>query len=108
LGILALILPQNEVSGPVLPQNMVLPQNEVYRTVLPLNEVGTVLWNGVFKFIFEVVLEMNKTILPQSSIVTVNCQLSKIVENSVHSLLNIGDKFLKFLTSAVTHSGENW
>jgi hypothetical protein len=50
--------------------------------------------------------EMNKTILPLSSIVTVNCQLSKNLENSVNSLLNIGDKFLKFLTSPVTHSGE--
>ena len=90
LGVLAPVLPQNE-SGSVLSQNMVLPQDEVYKTDLPLNEVGSVLQNGVFKFILpqngvsEVVLshiEMNESVLPQSSIVTVSCQLFKCVVNS--------------------------
>jgi hypothetical protein len=115
LGVLAPVLLQTEVSGSVLSQNMVLSQDEVYRTVLPLNEVGSVLQNGVFKFILpqngvsEVVLshiEMNESVLPQSSIVTVSCQLFKCVENSVNSLLNIGDKTMKWLTSAVTYSGK--
>ena len=109
LGVLAPVLLQTEVSGSVL------SQDEVYRTVLPLNEVGSVLQNRVFKFILpqngvsEVVLshiEMNESVLPQSSIVTVSCQLFKCVENSVNSLLNIGDKTMKWLTSAVTYSGK--
>jgi hypothetical protein len=115
LGILAPVLCQNEVSGSVLSQNMVLPQDEVHRTVLPLNEVGSVLQNRVFKFILpqkgvsELVLshiEMNKTVLPQTSIVTVKCQLFKNVENNVNSLLNIGAKIMIFLSSAVKHSEE--
>ena len=51
LGVLVPVLLQTEVSGSVLSQNMVLSHDEVYRTVLSLNEVGSVLQNGVFKFI---------------------------------------------------------
>jgi hypothetical protein len=49
-------------------------------------------------------IEMNKTVLSRASIATVKCQLFKNVENSVNSLLNIGVKIMKFLTSAVKHS----
>src|SRR6202451_881130 len=60
LGILAPVLPQNEVFITNPPQNEVyrttLPQNEVYKTTLPQNEV------------FKIVLPQNgvyRTILPQ-------------------------------------------
>jgi hypothetical protein len=94
LGVLAPILPQSWVFGPVLPQNMVLPQNEVpnswvFASVLPQNEVfGSVLQNGVFKIVlpqngvFGVVLsqtEMNITVLPQNwvfnNVPTANCPI---------------------------------
>jgi hypothetical protein len=100
----------NSSSDPLGVLAPVLPQSEMFRTVLPLNEVGSVLQNGVFKFILpqngvsEVVLshiEMNKTVLSQSSIITGNCQLFKNLENSVNSLLNIGDKIMEFLASMV-------
>jgi hypothetical protein len=76
LGVLAPVLPQSWVLGPVISQNMVLPQNEVpqswvfefvlpqgwvfesvlpqgwvFKSVLPQNKVfGSVLQNGVFQF----------------------------------------------------------
>ena len=53
--------------------------------------------------------EMNITVLPQNWVfdnVISNCQLSNTVKNTVNSLLNIGDKSTKFLTSAVIHAGE--
>jgi hypothetical protein len=124
LGVLAPILPQSWVFRPVF-YNMVLPQNEVpnswvFGSVLPQNEVfGSVLQNGVFKIVlpqngvFGVVLsqtEMNITVLPQNWVfnnVIANCQLSNKVENTVNSLLKIGDKSMTFLTSAVIHAGEN-
>ena len=82
----------------------VLPQSEMFRTVLPLNEVGSVLQNGVFKFILpQNGVSRNKSVLPQSSIVTSNCQLFKNRQNSVNSLSNIGDKIMKLLTSIVIH-----
>src|SRR5258705_344914 len=100
LGVLAPVLPQSEMFGTVLPQNMVLPQNEVYRTALPQNEVyRTVLpQNGVF----EVVPSQNE----MSSNVIVNCQLSDRVKNTVNSLLNIGDRSIGFLTSTVIYGAE--
>ena len=94
---------------------MVLPQDEVYRTDLPLHEVGSVLQNGVFKFIlpkngvFEIVLsqiETDKTVLHQSNIVTVNSQWLNSMKIALNFMLNIGDKITKNLTSAVTHSAE--
>ena len=130
LGVLAPVLPQSWVFGSVLPQNMVLPQNEVpnswvfvlpqswvFGFVLPQNEVfGSVLQNGVFKFVlpqngvFEVVLsELNKTVfMSQNEMfnVTVNCQLSKRVKNTVNSLLNIADKSMGFFISTVIHGAE--
>jgi hypothetical protein len=124
LGVLAPVLPQSWVFGPVLSQNMVLPQNEVpqswvFEFILPQNEgFGSVLQNGVFKivlpqnWVFGVVLspiEVNITVLPQNWVfnnVISNCQLSNKVENTVNSLLNIGDESVMFLSSAVIHSGE--
>jgi hypothetical protein len=68
----------------------VLPQNEVFRSVLQ---------NGVFKFV-----------LPQNgvfnNVIAGNCPLSIRVKITVDSLLNIGDKILKFLTSNVMHNAE--
>jgi len=99
--------------GPVLPQNIVLPQNEVYRTVLPY--MGSVLQNGVFKFVlpqngvFEIVPsqpEVNKTVSPQNEMFSDVIVNSDRVKNTVNSLLNIGDKIMEFLTSTVLHGVE--
>jgi hypothetical protein len=76
---------------------------------LRMRVFGSVLQNGVFKFVlsqngvFEVVLsEMNKTVfMSQNEMfnnVTVNCQLSNRVKNTVNSLLNIADKSMGFLS----------
>src|SRR6202042_2069069 len=88
LGVLAPVLSQNEMSGPVLSQNRVLPQNEVYRTiVLPQSEVF-----GSQNMIlpqsegFRAVLpqnEVNISVLLQGGIfrvVIVNWQLSNAVK----------------------------
>jgi hypothetical protein len=95
---------------------MVLPQDEVYRTVLPLNEVGSVLQNGVFNFflpqngVFDSAvlsqIEINKKVLHQSNIVTVNCQLFNSMKNAVNFMLNIVDEIINILTLAGTHGGE--
>ena len=84
LGVLAPVLPQNEVYRIVLPQNevyrIVLPQNEVFKSVLPQN--------GVFK------------------IVAVNCQLSNRVKTIINFVFNLGVKSFKILTSTLMHGGE--
>ena len=52
---------------------------------------------------------MNKSVLPQNGAfnnVIVNCQFSDRVKYIVNSLLNIGDKSMKFVTSTVIHAGE--
>jgi len=80
LGVLAPVLPQNEVftiAPPqngvfrtILPQNEVFkiaqPQNEVYRTVLPQNEVfgSVLLQSGVFQIVLQ--SEMNTAVLLQN------------------------------------------
>jgi hypothetical protein len=74
-------LPQSEVFGSILSQNMVLCRNEVYRTVLP-HEVGSTLQNGVFKFV-----------LPQngvSNVLIIACELSNSIKYFMNFLLNIG------------------
>jgi hypothetical protein len=110
LGILAPVLPQGEMFGSVLTQNMVLPQNEVYRTVLPQHEVfGSVLQNGVFKFNLSQT-EVNKTVLPQNGLYKngfFNYQLFAKVKNIVNSLLNIRDKSKEFLASVMIHGAKN-
>jgi hypothetical protein len=115
-GVLAPVLPQSWVFGSVLPQNevpnswvFVLPQSWVFGSVLPHNEVfGSVLQNGVFEVVLS---EMNKTVfMSQNEMfnnVTVNCQLSNRVKNTVNSLLNIADKSMGFFISSVIHGAEN-
>ena len=122
LGILAPVLPQGEMFGSVLPQNMVLPQNEVYRAVLPQHEVfGSVLQNGVFMFEFDLLqnevfkfhlsqTEVNITVLPQNGLYNnefFNYQFFDKVKNIVNSLLNIGDKSKEFFTSVMIHGAKN-
>ena len=114
LGVLAPVLPQSWVFGPVPPQNMVLPQNEVpqscvFGSVPPQNEViGPVLQNGVFKFVlpqngvFEIILSQNEMF----NNVTVNCQLSNRVKNTVNFLLNDADKTMKIFILTVIHGAE--
>ena len=108
----------NSSSDPLGVLAPVLPQSWVFGSVLPQNEVfGSVLQNGVFKFVlpqngvFEDVLsEMNKTVfMSQNEMfnnVTVNCQLSNRVKNTVNSLLNIADKSMGFFISTVIHGAE--
>ena len=58
---------------------------------------------------FEIVLsqiEINKKVLHQSNIVTVQCQLFNSIKNAVNFMLNIVVEIMKLLTSAVTHGGE--
>src|SRR5882762_3533501 len=85
LGVLALVLPQNEVYRITLPQNEVfkiaLPQNEVYKTVLPKN--------GVFK------------------IIAVNCQFFDRVAAMINFVQSLRLKGFKILTSTLIHGGEN-
>ena len=102
------------VLAPVLPQHMLLPQNEVpqswvFGSVPPQNEViGPVLQNGVFKFVlpqngvFEIILSQNEMF----NNVTVNCQLSNRVKNTVNFLLNDADKTMEIFILTVIHGAE--
>jgi hypothetical protein len=92
----------------VLPQNEV-PQSWVFGSVPPQNEViGPVLQNGVFKFVlpqngvFEIILSQNEMF----NNVTVNCQLSNRVKNTVNFLLNNADKTMEFFILTVIHGAE--
>src|ERR1700691_4948717 len=78
----------------------VLPQNEVYRFVLPQN--------GVFKIDLPQV-EVNRTVLFQSvmfKIDAVNCQLSDRVKTIINFTLNLGVKSFDLATSILIHGGE--
>ena len=81
LGVLAPVLPQNEV------YRIAPPQNEVYKIAPPQTEVVLTL-SGVFDDVI------------------VNCQLFNGVKNTVGSLLNLGDKSFKILTSTLIHGGK--
>src|ERR1700729_2713574 len=94
LGVLAPVLPQNEV------YRIVLPQNEVYRSVLPQN--------GFFKIDLPQV-EVNRTVLFQTvvfKIDAVNCQLSDRVKTIINFMLNLGVKSFDLATSILIHGGE--
>ena len=91
LGVLAPVLPQNEV------YRIALPQNEVYKIALPQNEV------------YKIAPPQIEVVLTPSGVfnnVIVNCQLFNGVKNTVGSLLNLGDKSFKFLTSTLIHGGK--
>ena len=84
LGVLAPVLPQNEVD------KTVLPQNGVFRTILPQNEVL-------------------KIVLPQSEVlksVVINSQLIMKVNAIMETLLNVKAKNFKFLNSTLMYGGE--
>src|SRR6202167_4718954 len=81
LGVLAPVLPQNEV------YRIALPQNEVYKIAPPQIEV-VLTPSGVFNNVI------------------VNCQLFNGVKNTVGSLLNLEDKSFKFLTSTLILGGK--
>src|ERR1700683_188373 len=75
----------------------VQPQNEVYRIAPPQNEV------------YEIAPPQIEVVLTPSGVfnnVMVNCQLFNGVKNTVGSLLNLGDKSFKFLTSTLIHGGK--
>jgi hypothetical protein len=82
----------------------VLPQNEVYRTTQPHNEVykNTLPQNGVFKYLGPYI-EMNTLVLSQKQIVNVNCQLFHKVNISI---INFGVRSFEILTSTLMHGAE--
>src|ERR1700729_1713407 len=100
LGILAPVLPQNEVFITNLPQNevfkIVLPQNGVFKTILPQNEV------------FRIVLPQNgvyRTVLPQKYckfVLAIYNNMFKRVHKVTFVLLNLFRK----LPSILIHAGE--
>ena len=80
LGVLAPVLPQNEVYR--------LPHNEVYKIALLQKE-------------------MNGSVLPQNGVLKiVNCQLSNQVKTIVDYMLNVAVKNSKILLSTLIHAGE--
>jgi hypothetical protein len=104
LGLLAPVLPQNEVYRITPPQNEVYkiapPHNEVYKIVLPQNEVLilserlNLTQSGLFKF----VLPPNEVF----KIVAANCHLKTTVKMGlIH-----GVKSSKHIISTLTHGGE--
>src|SRR6267154_3394794 len=120
LGVLAPVLPQNEVYMFTQPQNEVYlspqPQNEVYLSTQPQNEVylSTQPQNEVFK----IVLPQNKALtlsgvynffLPPNGvfkITTANWQLFNNVKTTVKTVLNLGHKGSKHLISILIQGGE--
>src|ERR1700677_3887880 len=119
LGILAPVLPQNEVYRPP-PQNEVYknpPQNEVYRIDLNQNEsvlsqLGVfenfIPQNEVLKFVLSQT-EVNRTVLPQNDVfkfVAVNCQSFNGVKIIIKFVLNFGVEKFKNLTLALIHGPE--
>ena len=104
MGVLAPVLPQNEVYGTTP------PQNEVYRIALPCNEVyGCVLpQNGVFKIVL-LQVKVNRTVLSQTVVKMdgVNCQLSDRVKFIFNFGLNLGVRSFNLLISTLIHGGEN-
>src|SRR6202050_4668074 len=83
LGVLAPVLPQNEVF------ETVLPQKEVFKIVIPQNEV-------------------DRSVLPQNGVLIIaNCQLSNKVKTIMDYLLNVAVKSSEFLPSILMHAGEN-
>jgi hypothetical protein len=86
LGILAPVLPHNEV------YKTTLPQNEVYKIALPQNEA-----------------ELNKTVLPQIRVFKIdaaNCQLFDMVKTIKNFVSNLGVKNFNNLSSALIHGGK--
>ena len=105
LGILAPVLPQNEVFRTTLPQNEVfrilLPQNEVFGFVLtPSGVFRTVLpQNEVLKFVLPHT-EVNRTVLPQNGVFKFDCQLSDIVKTIIKFVLNLGGEKLAWMVTS--------
>ena len=134
LGILAPVLPQNEVYITTPPHNEVYktkphnevykttpphnevyktqPHNEVYKTTLPHNEVYEInmLQNEVGRIILlQNEAEWNKTVLPQSGMFktdVVHCHLSDRVKIIRNFVLNLGVKSFNILTSTLIHGGK--
>jgi hypothetical protein len=102
LGVLAPVLPQSWVFGSVLAQNEVIGpvlQNGVFKFILPQNEVFEVIQSQINKTVYMSQNEMFNN-------VTVNCQLSNRVKNTVNFLLNNADKIMEFLILTVIHGAE--
>jgi hypothetical protein len=77
----------------------VVPQNEVYRSVL--------LQNGAFKIVLPQV-EVNRTVLLQTRAfkIAVNCQLFDRMKTIVNFALNLGVKSFDILTSTLICGGK--
>ena len=113
LGVLAPVLPQNEVYRITPPQNeaykIALPQNEVYKIVPPQNEVS-LLWYKVLTLseMLNMTLSGNFILPPNGvlKIVAANCQLFNNVKTTVKFVLNLELKGSKHLISTLIHGGE--
>src|ERR1700683_3612558 len=101
LGILAPVLPQNEVYRIDLNKNeSVSSQLGVFENVIPQNEV--------LKFVLSQT-EVNRTVLPQNDVfkfVAVNCQSFNGVKIIIKFVLNFGVEKFKNLTLALIHGTE--
>src|SRR6202167_1316827 len=136
LGILAPVLPQNEVylttpphfevSKTILLHNEVYkitpPHIEVFKTIPPHNEVykippphievfkTTLPQNEVYKIALpQNEVKLNKTVLSQTRMFKIdaaNCQSSDRVKTIIKFLLNFRVKNFNILTSALIHGGE--
>jgi ATP sulfurylase len=96
LGVLAPVLPQNEVYG--------MPHKEVFRT--PQNEVYQLPHNEVFR-IAKPQNEVYRIVLPQNgALIIVNCQLSNQVKTIVDYLLKVAVKSSEILLSTLILAGE--
>jgi hypothetical protein len=101
LGILAPVLPHNEV------YKTPPPHHEVYKTIPPHIEVSktTLPENEVYK----IVLPKDKAELNKTGVFKINAanyQLSNNVKTIIKFVLNLGVKSFNILSSALIHGGE--
>ena len=116
LGILAPVLPHNEVYKTPPPHievyKTIPPLIEVSKTIPPLNEVYkiTLPQNEVYKIALpQNKAKLNKTVLPQTGVFKIdaaNCQISDSVKTITNFLLDLRVKSFNNLSSTLIHSGQ--
>jgi len=108
LGVLAPVLPQNEVYRIIPPHSEVYkptpPQNEVYKTILPQNKALTSseMLNKTLNGAFNYFLPPNEVF----KIITADCQLFNNMKTTIKIVLNLGVKGSKYLISTLIHGEE--
>ena len=108
LGVLAPVLPQNEV------YMFTQPQHEVYLSIQPQHEVSKIVLSQNKALTLSEVLNLtlsgvhNFFLTPNGvfEAVTANCQLFNNVKTIVKTVLNLGCKGSKHLISTLMHGGE--